>query len=371
MSNIIRYKFVHVQEARLAQELEDTERRLKELEAMQIPGFEEAVAVGVRDYHQRRAAGAGRRLLANATLSSSSSSASTRASANVSLPLPGQWTAAQRAAYAVVDGDLDYMIYWMDLTDAMKTRWGTEQDSMGNNFTRLFSNPCDASEKQCGILEYIPRYFFRLLDRDGNGLLSLAEYQSYFPDGTPADQNGFISGYTFARAAINGTGGSLTMTAWVLYFGMASSMMQASIKDPTLRSFWTPCGVQTWGTPLGPSGNASKDPRLATWLPTTSFEQLADGRLTRRIVGLNDSDNNVYLLNIVVRNRVTGESAAYKVHTVQRRTPVYRPPEMGPTQVGLMVGVAVSIAAAAAILVVAVLLARRRKTRPRLRIRKQ
>ena len=30
------------------------------------------------------------------------------------------------------------------------------------------------------------------------------------------------------------------------------------------------------------------------------------GRITRRIVGLNDSDNNVYLINVVVRNRVTG-----------------------------------------------------------------
>ena len=71
------------------------------------------------------------------------------------------------------------------------------------------------------------------------------------------------------------------------------------------------------------SGNVSKDASTATWLGYKSFDRDDKGRLTRAIQGLADNDNNVYIVNVVVRHVVTKEMVAYKPHVLQRRSPIY------------------------------------------------
>jgi len=152
------------------------------------------------------------------------------------------------------------------------------------------------------------------------------------------------------------------------YIG-AEAVLRASIKDPLVRTFWTPCGIRTFGTPLAISGDI-KEVTEPVWTSRSSFEQFEDGRLIRNLKSLKDDDNNVYILNVIVRHKRTGEEVAYKTHVVQRLTPLYKVPPVSGPEIGLVVGVSVVSVVVVAVVVVALVVTRSKKMRPRLRVSK-
>uniref|UniRef100_A0A7S0Z2B7 EF-hand domain-containing protein n=1 Tax=Hemiselmis tepida TaxID=464990 RepID=A0A7S0Z2B7_9CRYP len=278
---------------------------------------------------------------------------------------------------AIVERDLEYLIYWVEITRQFRERWGVVFDREGRNLTRPISNPCGARKEECGVLEWIKQVEFEKLDRDGNGVLDRGEYQNRY---TQEDQfegrTGFGALYNFGELSNNAstpTGFVLGVSqeTWDLRYEGASDIFRASIKDPLIRSFWTPCALEAFGTPLPISGNVSDDPATATWAPKTSFDQLEDGRILREVTDLKDDDNNVYLFNAVVRHKVTGEKVAYKTHVVQRITPEYKVPEVQGPEVGLIVGVSVVTVVLVAAIVLVLVLTRSKKMRPRLRVSKR
>uniref|UniRef100_A0A7S0UEV3 EF-hand domain-containing protein n=1 Tax=Hemiselmis andersenii TaxID=464988 RepID=A0A7S0UEV3_HEMAN len=264
----------------------------------------------------------------------------------------------------------------MEITDTVRARWGVVFDREGRNLTRPVTNPCGERKEECGVLEWIKQVEFDKLDRDENKVLDRNEYLKRF---TVEDQvegrTGFGQLYDFGKLSENhstATGFILGVSqdTWDLRYEGARDIFLASIKDPLVRSFWTPCAVQTFGTPLPISGNVSDDPATATWAPKTSFDQLEDGRILREVTDLKDDDNNVYLFNVLVRHKVTGEQVAYKTHVVQRLTPEYKVPDVAGPEVGLIVGVSVVTVVIVAAIVLAIVLNRSKKMRPRLRVSK-
>lgn len=341
-----------------------------------VEGFEAAAAAGAAKYpllkaqqHEAEATraleraggvegGGGRRALMRGSLSVNGS--------------VGNYSMVQRWQHALSDNDLQYMIYWVDLTAAVKARWGTMTDALGNSYTRLFDEPCDASNLRCGIKQLIRQQTFTRWDADQDGTLSRAEFDLAYPPSLQADDPGFVNGSTFEEVAASSVGGvGIDALEFEAKWAGAAAVLDASIKDPLLRNYWTTCGVQRSGTPVVPSGNVSLDSRRAEWLSIRSFDQLEDGRLARSLKGLDDSDNNVYAINVVVRNVVTGEQAVYKPHVLQRKTPLYVAPDAtGPAQMGIIIASACSIGAIVLLFLLAIWFTRRRKTKPRIRIKK-
>jgi hypothetical protein len=221
---------------------------------------------------------------------------------------------------------------------------------------------------------------FDKLDRDNNGYVSAAEYDLEYPtdlqpqagSGTygTVRRLGFKPDYTFSRAAENGTDNGISKYSFDEAFD-ADPILLASLKDPLQRTFWTVCGIRKAATPL--TGEGFADPSLrgsaGVWLNVTRFEQMEDRRYRYVIKGLNDTDNRIYLVNLVARNKVTGEQVAYKVHAVQRKVAVYEPPPIKSDELGLVVGILVVSGTVAVVVVVAFAINSSKKMRPRLRVR--
>jgi hypothetical protein len=96
---------------------------------------------------------------------------------------------------------------------------------------------------------------------------------------------------------------------------------------------------------------------------------MEDRRFQYTINGFNDTDNRIYLINIIAQNVVTGEEVAYKVHALQREVQVYQPPPIGGAETGLVVGIAVTAGTVGIIVIVAFAVNSSKKMRPRLRVR--
>ena len=47
-------------------------------------------------------------------------------------------TLKEKAERVLIDDELEYLIFWADLTQFVKNRWGTMQDGLLNEYTRLF-----------------------------------------------------------------------------------------------------------------------------------------------------------------------------------------------------------------------------------------
>ncbi|EKX44593.1 hypothetical protein GUITHDRAFT_139538 [Guillardia theta CCMP2712] len=286
-------------------------------------------------------------------------------------------TALERAAIPIVPEDIVYMIFFLDITTEFKARWGTTMDAEGQVRTRLIDNPCGSSQNDfqrsgeltCGVLQWITRLEFDKLDINRNGYLSKDEYELRYPSYLPLKDNGLKGDYTFESAAENSSEWGISKATWDELYSDANSVMLASIKDPLVRNMWTVCGVRKFGIPLDPLGIAVANNSAGTWLSTRDLSQFEDGRLRYPVGGLNDSDNNVYILNVLARNLKTMEEFVYNPHVVQRKTPVYVAPQVNGPQVGLIVGVALTSAAIAIFVVAAIAMQTSKKMRPRLRIR--
>jgi len=282
-------------------------------------------------------------------------------------------TLEQRAVLPLENAHLEFMVYWMDVTEAFKERWGTTEDSEGNVRTRLLTNPCGEMMNLCGVREWIAKVEFMKLDRDSDGVITRQEYEvRYTPDLQLRGDTGFGARFDFSRLAANVSGViGISKAVWDLRYTGAEDILQASFKDPMKRSFWTACGVNASGTRLALDGDANTPPGEAVWGNISQFDQLEDGRLLHSFKNLNDTDNNVYMINVIVRHKITGEEVAYKPHVLQRITPIYKAPEIGGPEVGLIVGVSVLVAGIVIIIVVVVVLTRQKKMRPRLKVQRR
>lgn len=226
-----------------------------------------------------------------------------------------EMTLYEKATYATQPADILYKFYFLDVTDDIQELWGKTKDpQLGIERTRVLNQSCggeETGELQCGVLQWITRVQFDKMDRDKNGYVSLAEYDLEYPayqQPTPDRRLGFKTDWTFTRAAENGTDNGMAKTSFDEAFE-PSDILLASIKDPLKRTFWTSCGVSKVGTPLSADGVA--DPSLkgspGTWLNVTSFKLRQDRRYEYVIQGFNDTDNRIYLINLVAHNTKTGE----------------------------------------------------------------
>jgi hypothetical protein len=226
-----------------------------------------------------------------------------------------EMTLYEKATYATQPADILYKLYFLDVTDDIQELWGKTKDpQLGIERTRVLNQSCggeETGELQCGVLQWITRVQFDKLDRDKNGYVSLAEYDLEYPayqQPTPDRRLGFKSEWTFTRAAENGTDNGIAKANFDAAFD-PSNILLASFKDPLKRTFWTSCGVDKIGTPLSADGFA--DPGLkgsaGTWLNVTSFTLRQDRRYEYVIQGFNDTDNRIYLINLVAHNTKTDE----------------------------------------------------------------
>ncbi|EKX50059.1 hypothetical protein GUITHDRAFT_104457 [Guillardia theta CCMP2712] len=357
----------------LQAELKKTNEALEALKS--VPGFEDSMRRGAQEFLEfqqsasQRSAGErrGRRDLQNVT-------ELYMGGASPAAALAGDQI--QQAVHAISDEELEYMIYVVDLTQIIRDRWGVVRDSIYNQYTRLidWDQPsvffCDESPQgKCGIYQVITRQEFARLDVNGDGLISKSEYEAEYSVERQKYDNGFKSGWNFQIAALNHSGQGIDLATWEEAYNDYKGIFDASLKDPLVRTYWTSLGLNQTGRPVGVTGNISAANPVIEWLTYKAFDQLPDGRLTRNLKGLDDSDNNVYIVNVVVRSRATGEEVAYKAHVLQRRSPVYMPADTtGPKQKSVIIGAVSSIVGITVIFLVAIYFSRLKKKRPVVKI---
>lgn len=276
----------------------------------------------------------------------------------------------QRAQTRIRDEDLEYMILWREITQTFVERWGTMTDAMGTRYTRLMDNPCGDRNMMCGYKQAIAKAEFLKLDRDQDGTMSGREYADQYTSARQVHDTGFKKGVTFASIAGNGT--SITEVAWLENFDGVQSLIDATVKDPWYQTFWTVSSVNATGKRIVPGGNVSKEQSRAVWEDWTQFDQLTgDGKLTRAISGLDDSNNNIYIINILVRHKLTGEYAAYKPHVLQKKTPLYKPHEVGATDYNVIIGVCVGFGTIVIVLLFGLIFTVNKRLRPELKLKRE
>jgi hypothetical protein len=155
--------------------------------------------------------------------------------------------------------------------------------------------------------------------------------------------------------------------------------LDSYIKQPERYTLWTPCGLLKtahrfserqlvevrppdrdggWGSiredisPLGADGK---------WWRPSELAAAGDGRLRFRMLELAESRNNVYLINVAVRDRVTRQVSTYNTLTLQMNTAKYRPPELTRTAVGLISGLAALLVILVAVFAITALFVKRKR----------
>lgn len=214
------------------------------------------------------------------------------------------------------------------------------------------------------------------LGRDNNTVLDRSEYQERYTIESQFEGNtGFSSLFTFSKLAENVTAKNgyffgLTQATWEEQYIGSDAILRSSIKDALVRTFWTACGMKRFGNPLAIGGDIDEKVAVPTWTSKAAFDQFEDGRLIRSFKSLKDDNNNVYIVNVIVRHKLTGEEVAYKTHVVQRLTPLYKIPPVSGPEIGLVVGVSIVSVVVVAVIVVVLVLTRSKKMRPRLKVSK-
>jgi hypothetical protein len=285
----------------------------------------------------------------------------------------------QRLNNTLHDSDLEYMVYWMDITAAVRLRWGVTTNSMLVEKTRLLDSepkegplcgPLNPDTSKCGIKQLITRSEFTRIDKDANGVIDREEYEVEYPEERQKVDDGFVPAYSFEKAAANNSlTDGIEYTTWRNVYDGHQAIFDKSVKDPTARTYWTVCGLNSSGTRMVPSGNVTKSPSRAEWLDIRGFERTPEGKMVRTIKGLDDSDNNIYVINVVVRSRKTGESFAYKPHVLQRKFPDYEAPD-AMDSTGTTIVMAVGITAGVIVLSFCLMVAfsKNKKPRPQIKV---
>ena len=375
---------VAAEERRVAA-LADTQVRLSALAGH--PGFAEAEQRGAAEFAEAMRGPPGRRSRLTTRAITNSSDLGGGAGVAAGGGAARELTLKEKAERPLIDKELEYLVFWVDITKFVQNRWGYVEDALLNEYTRLFDFngtagfmcPEESPYGQagggglCGIKQLIARQEFVRIDGLGNadGRLQRAEVEAAFPpDGRAAYRKGWDWDKAEAYGVSKGLGGNgLAMRAWEEAYGASQPIFDASLKDPLVRNYWTVCGLNRTATPLVISGNVSREVSRFEWLGYKSFDMDEKGRLTRAIKGLPDDNNNVFVVNVVVRHVVTKEMVAYKPHVLQRRTPIYEPADAtGPQQMTLIYAAAGAGVGLTLLFIAAVLYSRTRKTRPTLRV---
>ena len=170
--------------------------------------------------------------------------------------------------------------------------------------------------------------------------------------------------------------------------------LDSYIKRPDRYTMWTPCGLLKtahrmsdkrlteirppdrdggWDSirpeisPFGPDGKWWLERDLVV---NATAGELQDGewvdpdkvgKLRFRMREISESRNNVYLINVAVRDRVTGQVATYNTLTLQMNTAKYRPPELTGAAVGLIAGLSAVIVLLVAVFAITALFVKRKR----------
>merc|ERR1711907_300015 len=152
------------------------------------------------------------------------------------------------------------------------------------------------------------------------------------------------------------------------------------MKNPNQWTAWTVCGMKktmNWVDDGGKVIERETSDRAATgkWFKVSELSKIGDlnNKLTYSLTGLKEDNNNVYLVNVVVKDTTDSQNpsyAAYEMMTLQMRTPRYEEPELSSTDWAVIIGVSCGLGACIIIFViVAVIVRQRRKRKLQQRIR--
>jgi hypothetical protein len=164
----------------------------------------------------------------------------------------------------------------------------------------------------------------------------------------------------------------------------AAKPFDSYVKDPTQWTAWTVCGAnhtldRVDGDLKVTEGLTAETRRSQplVWIDQKAeqIKKSSSNQLQVAIVGLKSDNNNVYLINVITREKPTSasnqtETAVYEFMTLQMRTPRYETPKLNDTDYAIIIGVSCGLGACIVIFVgVAILVRHKRKQKLAQRIR--
>jgi len=162
--------------------------------------------------------------------------------------------------------------------------------------------------------------------------------------------------------------------------------LESYMKNSERYTLWTTCGLFFTADrisskrkielrpPDRDGGWASIPPSLnpygadGKWWNARDVELLRDGAagtVALKLEGMSEDRNNVYLINVVVRDEETGETAPYNLLTLQYKTAKYVPPKLESPDVALLVGIGSTLGFLVLAFIVAALFVHRRRMKRR------
>ena len=118
---------------------------------------------------------------------------------------------------------------------------------------------------------------------------------------------------------------------------------EAYLKNPTKWTAWTAGGLQrttNWVSHTGEVWHGGHRTEASKWFSVSELNRVRGNnqQVMLPLSGLKNDNNNVYIVNVNVRQKSTGEIAPLKMMALQMRTPVYDSPELVPRDAGVIIG---------------------------------
>jgi hypothetical protein len=123
----------------------------------------------------------------------------------------------------------------------------------------------------------------------------------------------------------------------------AKISFEAFLKNPTKWTVWTAGGLQrtmNWVSQSGEVWHGGERTEPSKWFSVAELNRVRGNnqQVTLPLSGLKNDNNNVYIINVNVRSKSTGETTPMQIMTLQMRTPVYNSPELVPRDAGVIIG---------------------------------
>jgi hypothetical protein len=118
---------------------------------------------------------------------------------------------------------------------------------------------------------------------------------------------------------------------------------EAYLKNPTKWTAWTAGGLQrttNWVSHTGEVWHGGQRTEASKWFSVSELNRVRGNnqQVMLPLSGLKNDNNNVYIVNVNVRRKSTGETTPLQMMALQMRTPVYDSPELVPRDAGVIIG---------------------------------
>lgn len=149
----------------------------------------------------------------------------------------------------------------------------------------------------------------------------------------------------------------------------AKISFEAFLKNPTKWTVWTAGGLQrtmNWVSQSGEVWHGGDRSEPSKWFSVAELNRVRGNnqQVMLPVSGLKNDNNNVYIINVNVRRKSTGETTPLQMMTLQMRTPVYDTPELVPRDAGVIIGISAGLGASMIVFLMAAIFIRvKRKMR--------